>query len=142
MGAMRVQHEKEMEKWKARQALLPPLDSPQFASTYSSLPLVFGRSNLGVNLPSCVKSMPNPCLTPRILRPPWQDVMDSTVSGVQAQLQQVVQGSAAKVRRQSAPLATCQVSLSQRGRALEIVPCLGAMCVGRATPRRRTRGTS
>ena len=48
----------------------PSSDSPLFASTCSSLPLVFGRSNLGVNLPACVKRIPNPCLTPRILRPP------------------------------------------------------------------------
>ena len=36
----------------------PSSDSPRFASTYSSLCLVFGDagSNLGVNLPSCVKS--------------------------------------------------------------------------------------
>ena len=29
----------------------------------------FGRSNSGVNLPSCVKSTPDPCLTPRISAP-------------------------------------------------------------------------
>ena len=54
----------------ARQTLLPPSDSAQTVSTYSSLLLVFGRSNSGVDLPSRVKSVPNPCLTPRVLRPP------------------------------------------------------------------------
>ena len=34
-------------------------DSSQFSSTCSSLPLVLGRSNSGVDLPSCVKSIPN-----------------------------------------------------------------------------------
>ena len=34
----------------------PSSDSSQFPSTCSSLPLLFGRSNLDVNLPSCVKS--------------------------------------------------------------------------------------
>ena len=33
----------------ARPTLLPPLDSPQFSSTYSGLPLVLVRSNSGVN---------------------------------------------------------------------------------------------
>ena len=46
----------------------PPY-SPLFPSTCSSLPLLFGRSNLGVNLPSCVKSIPSSCLTPRIVPP-------------------------------------------------------------------------
>ena len=46
---------------------LTPSDSSQFPSTCSSLPLVFGCSNVVVNLSWCVKSIPNPCLTPRIV---------------------------------------------------------------------------
>ena len=55
----------------ARQALLPPPTLPKSPSTYSRPPpLVFGRSSVGVNLPSCVKSIANSSLTPRILPPP------------------------------------------------------------------------
>ena len=34
----------------------PSSDAPQFPSTCPSRPLVFGRSNVGVDLPPCVKS--------------------------------------------------------------------------------------
>ena len=49
--------------------LRTPSDSSQIPSTCSSLPLVFGCSNMVVKLPWCVKSIPNPCLTPRIVFP-------------------------------------------------------------------------
>ena len=42
---------------------------PVSQCTCTSLPLVFGCSNVVVNLPWCVKSIPNPCLTPRVVIP-------------------------------------------------------------------------
>ena len=45
--------------------LPPPSDSSQVPGTCSSLPQVFGCPNVAVNLPWCVKSIPNPCLTPK-----------------------------------------------------------------------------
>ena len=50
----------------ARQSLLPSPDPSQFPSTCSSSPLVFGARMWRVNLPWCVKSILNSCLTPRI----------------------------------------------------------------------------
>ena len=55
---------------KARTSPLPSeSDSSQFPSTCSSLPLVFGCSDVVANLPWCVNRIPNPCLTPRIVFP-------------------------------------------------------------------------
>ena len=57
----------------AHRPVVKPSSLLQFASICQYLlepPLVLGRSILGVNLPACVKRIPNPCLTPRILRPP------------------------------------------------------------------------